>query len=165
MRLSRRGWNNVIIIGVVCFIAVIQLPELVKNRFASQDAPAASDAALTRLLPEGAKPVRMVLPEAELSRQSLGWQAVPALSVPAHTLIGHWQTLAGTPVSHDMMTKLKPQLTTPRTVEIWLADHEEPVRVTVYALPQFWLLNNWQGDWFALSVDEAYLFPPTSNQK
>lgn len=163
MRLSRRGWNNVIIIGVVCFIAVIQLPELVKSRFASQDAPVASGSALTRLLPEGAKPVRMVLPDTALSHQTLGWQAVPATSLPAHTLVAHWQTLAGTPVDDAMMAQLKPQLTTPRTVEIWLAAHEEPIRVTVYALPQFWLLSNWQGDWLALSVDEAYLFPPVAH--
>lgn len=163
MRLSRRGWNNVIIIGVVCFIAVIRLPELLQQRFATNQPEPMVASGLTRLLPEDTPMTRLSLPQVALRQSELGWLAEPPVSLPAATLAAHWQRLEGTPVNRDMMAQLQPTLQAPRTAEIWLASHEEPVRVTIYQLPQFWLLQNWQGEWLAVSVDEAYLFPRHMN--
>ncbi|UTV27893.1 hypothetical protein [Photobacterium atrarenae] len=156
VRLSRRGWNNVIIIAVVVFIAVIQFPELLRNR---QMQESATDPAVTSLLPATAVVTRLVLPAHELSQAKAGeWQSHPPVA-GAQQLITHWQTLSGTRVDEAVMAQLKPQLSAPRTAEIWLASVQEPVRVTYYQLPQFWLLRNWQGHWLAVTVDEAYLFP------
>ncbi|MEJ2764478.1 hypothetical protein VV869_11035 [Photobacterium sp. MCCC 1A19761] len=157
VRLSRRGWNNVIIIGVILFIAVIQFPDLLRNRQAANEA--AGTPALALLLPESAEINRLVLPAHELLREESGaWRSQPPLPDAAQ-VVAHWQALAGTPVEDALMAQLKPQLTAPRTAEIWLASAQEPIRVTCYQLPQFWLLRNWQGQWLAVTVDEAYLFP------
>ncbi|MBC7001874.1 hypothetical protein BIZ37_04845 [Photobacterium sp. BZF1] len=159
MRLSRRGWNNVIIIAVICFIAVVQLPELVKQRFGHEgETQAQSD--MTALLPTQAEIDQLHLPLTSVNREDGSWLAHPRVALPAEQLISHWQSLAGTAVSDEMVGKLKPTLPPPSSVEIWLAGREEPVRVTVYQQPQFWLLKNWQGEWLAISVEEAYLFPP-----
>ncbi|PSW11820.1 hypothetical protein C9J01_14960 [Photobacterium rosenbergii] len=159
MRLSRRGWNNVIIIAVICFIAVVQLPELVKHRF-GHEGETQVQPDMTALLPTQAEIDQLHLPLTSVNREDGSWQASPRVALPADQLISHWQSLAGTAVSNEMVGKLKPTLPPPSSVEIWLAGWEEPVRVTVYQQPQFWLLKNWQGEWLAISVEEAYLFPP-----
>lgn len=156
IKLSRRGWNNVIIVAVVIFIAMVQIPELMKAR---HDATPSSSPAVQPLLPEQSVISRLVLPRYELALQGSQWQATPAMEGSAQSLVEHWQSIAGTIVDEQMMAKLKPQLGAPRTVEVWLQSAQEPVRVTVYQLPQFWLLRSWQGAWLAVSVEESYLFP------
>ena len=164
MRLSRRGWNNVIIFAVIAFIAMIQLPEWVKNRATSSSSSAAdTSTALIRLLPLDAQPERVVFPQTTLTHSALGWQAAPLVALPAHTLLSHWLTLEGTLVSVDIMQQLTPQLSAPRHVEFELAGQQSTVSVTVYQLPQFWLLQNGQGEWLAVSVAEAYLFPSATH--
>lgn len=157
MKLSRRGWNNVIIVAVVIFIAMIQLPDLIKARLdpmSSSQSPA-----LQSLLPEQVTISRLVLPDHVLISQDDQWIAESGIKESPQAIVEHWQSIAGTLVDDEMMAQLKPQLGVPRTVEIWLQSAEEPVRVTVYQLPQFWLLRSWQGVWLAISVEESYLFP------
>ncbi|MEH6533517.1 MAG: hypothetical protein V7735_19525 [Photobacterium frigidiphilum] len=156
MRLSRRGWNNVIIVAVVIFIAMIQLPDLIKARLASSDE---ASPILHSLLPAKATISQLVLPHHQIMKKEGIWVSVPSINTEPQVWVDHWQSIAGTPVNDDMMVKLKSQLTSPRTVEIWLQSAEEPIRVTVYQQPQFWLLKSWQGSWIAISVEEAYLFP------
>ncbi|MGF1713506.1 hypothetical protein [Photobacterium chitinilyticum] len=160
IKLSRRGWNNVIIIAVVLFIAVIQFPDLIRERFATDDIHSSSNVQF--LLPEQAVVSRLVLPQHVFTPQDLqggSWTAEPQIEGAPQTFVEHWQSLAGTIVDDGMISQLKPQLSSPRTVEVWLQSADEPVRVTVYQLPQFWLLRSWQGTWLAISVDESYLFP------
>ncbi|MGF1874215.1 hypothetical protein L4D77_02645 [Photobacterium frigidiphilum] len=162
MRLSRRGWNNVIIVAVVIFIAMIQLPDLIKARLASSDEASPAEVAspiLHSLLPAKATISQLVLPHHQIMKKEGIWVSVPSINTEPQVWVDHWQSIAGTPVNDDMMVKLKSQLTSPRTVEIWLQAAEEPIRVTVYQQPQFWLLKSWQGSWIAISVEEAYLFP------
>ncbi|MFC1502930.1 hypothetical protein ACFL53_01060 [Pseudomonadota bacterium] len=162
MKLSRRGWNNVIIVAVIGFIAMVKLPELIKERLSSASSSSTTSSpspALQRLLPEQAVITQLVLPHYQLMLQGGQWVAEPSMQSNLPAVVNRWQTIAGTAVDKETMTQLKPQLTAPRTVEIWLMMTEEPVRVTVYQLPQFWLLQGWQGRWLAISVDDTYLFP------
>ncbi|WP_299017051.1 hypothetical protein [uncultured Photobacterium sp.] len=158
IKLSRRGWNNVIIIAVILFIALVQFPDLIRERLKPESTPV-SPSASQSLLPEQAVITRLYLPGHTLIQQGSLWIAEPATEKSPQIIVENWQSIAGTVVDEAMMTQLKPQLGTPRTVEIWLQSVEEPVRVTVYQLPQFWLLKGWQGVWLAISVDESYLFP------
>lgn len=157
IKLSRRGWNNVIIIAVVLFIAVIQFPDLIRARF-EPDGVAPSPA-MQSLLPEQAAVSRLVLPQNVLTLQGSQWVAEPQIEGAPQKIVEHWQAITGTVVDEVMIAQLKPQLSAPRTVEVWLQSAEEPIRVTVYQLPQFWLLRSWQGVWLAITVDESYLFP------
>ncbi|WP_198160135.1 hypothetical protein [Photobacterium sp. J15] len=158
IKLSRRGWNNVIIIAVILFIAVVQFPELIRQRQAPVE-QAESDTSLQSLLPEPAQITKLYLPHHTFTLQESLWVAEPAINVSPKVVVDNWQSISGTVVGDEMMAQLKSQLGTPRTVEIWLQSLEEPVRVTVYQLPQFWLLQSWQGAWLAISVEESYLFP------
>ncbi|WP_261857662.1 hypothetical protein [Photobacterium sanguinicancri] len=156
MKLSRRSWNNVIIFAVIIFIAVIQLPTLIKEKYGT----APSQSTLSALLPEQAVIEQLVLPDQHYVRLGADWRITGDEAViHDDSVIMHWATLAGTPVDDATMAKLKPQLTHPVSVEIWLQAYDEPVRVTVYQLPQFWLLKNWQSQWLAVSVEPTYLFP------
>ncbi|MGF1835284.1 hypothetical protein [Photobacterium sanguinicancri] len=156
MKLSRRSWNNVIIFAVIIFIAVIQLPTLIKEKYGT----APPQSTLSTLLPEQAVIDQLVLPEQRYVRLGADWRiAGDEAVIHDDSVIMHWATLAGTPVDDATMAKLKPQLTHPLSVEIWLQAYDEPVRVTVYQLPQFWLLKNWQSQWLAVSVEPTYLFP------
>ena len=107
MRLSRRGWNNVIIIAVICFIAVVQLPELVKQRFGHEGETQAQPD-MTALLPTQAEIDQLHLPLTSVNREDGSWLAHPRVALPADQLISHWQSLAGTAVSDEMVGKLKP---------------------------------------------------------
>ncbi|GAB3529115.1 hypothetical protein [Photobacterium alginatilyticum] len=157
IKLSRRGWNNVIIISVVLFIAAIQFPELIRARLEPEATQASPE--VQALLPEQAVISQLVLPQHVFTTQDGRWIVDPHIVQQPETVIEHWQSITGTLVDDDTMAQLKPQLNAPETVEVWLHSADEPVRVTVYQLPQFWLLKNWQGNWLAISVDESYLFP------
>ena len=54
---------------------------------------------------------------------------------------------------------LEVNLGTPRSIEVWYKEQEEPQRVTYYQTTNFWLFKNWQQEWVAVSVDKSYLFP------
>ncbi|WP_245823664.1 hypothetical protein [Photobacterium proteolyticum] len=157
IKLSRRGWNNVIIISVVLFIAAIQFPELIRARFEPEATQASPE--VQALLPEQAVISRLVLHQHVFTAEDGRWTAKPLVEGAPQTIVEHWQSITGTLVDDGTMAQLKPQLNAPETVEVWLHSADEPVRVTVYQLPQFWLLKNWQGNWLAISVDESYLFP------
>ncbi|WP_249199152.1 hypothetical protein [Photobacterium sp. GJ3] len=102
---------------------------------------------------------RLALPNVAFTQSAGQWQAEPVMNGDPAVLVSHWAELAGTQVDSGTFNQLSEQLTAPRSVEVWLADHEEPYRLTVYQLPQFWLLQNWQGDWLAVTVAPDYLFP------
>ncbi len=158
MRLSRRGWNNVMIIGALLFMAIVQLPELIKerNRQASVETPAG----LERLLPELLEIEKVVYPQRVIERLETGqWEVDSPLPYSADVLVDRWQNLLGTRIDDDTRQLLRPQLVNPLTVEVWFEGIEEPVRLTIYEMPQFWLMQNWQAQWIAVSVEKSYLFP------
>ncbi|PST92985.1 hypothetical protein C9I86_07070 [Photobacterium sp. NCIMB 13483] len=163
MRLTRRGWNNVIIIGVLVFIAVIQLPELIRTRLIIPTAPVSSSTVIP-LFAQNRIIQRLLLPAITFQHADTGWQSQPTVTFDIATLISRWQTLVGTKVSEHQLAALKSQLTTPRTIEVWLVGHSLPQRITAYQLPYFWLFNNGSGQWLAVTVDADFLFPPLSSK-
>ncbi|WP_408900595.1 hypothetical protein [Photobacterium piscicola] len=163
MRLTRRGWNNVIIIGVLVFIAVIQLPELIRTRLIIPTASVSSSTVIP-LFAQNRIIQRLLLPAITFQHADTGWQSQPTVTFDIATLISRWQTLVGTKVSEHQLAALKSQLTTPRTIEVWLVGHSLPQRITAYQLPYFWLFNNGSGQWLAVTVDADFLFPPLSSK-
>ncbi|WP_330961388.1 hypothetical protein [Photobacterium sp. 53610] len=162
MKLTRRGWNNLVIIGVLLFVAIIQLPELLRQRMIPEPSVTTQDTAgLVRLLPSESRIEKLVLPDVIFSQQAGVWQSEPAISDDPAVIVSHWSGIAGTKVDADTYARLSDKLTVPRSVEVWLTDQAEPYRLTVYQLPQFWLLQNWAGEWLAITVEPGYLFPAT----
>ena len=163
MRLTRRGWNNVIIIGVLAFIAVIQLPGLIRARLTTPIASVPSPAVIP-LFAQDRMIQRLLLPKMAFQHSVVGWKSNPSITLDIATFIARWQTLAGTEVSEQQLVSLKSQLNTPRTVEAWLVGYSQPQRITAYQLPHFWLFNNGAGQWLAVTVDADFLFPPLSSK-
>lgn len=155
MKLSRKGWNNTLIISIIVFIGVIQLPQVIRQHLSSSE----PDFALLYLLPESTPLNQIHFADFSLDKRSGIWISDQPLHVEADELLLRWTSLMGTPVDLDTMTLLRPQLPLPNTIEAWFDDVEEPARLTIYQMPQFWLMQNWQGEWLAVSVDKDYLFP------
>ncbi|KJG25503.1 hypothetical protein UB37_02880 [Photobacterium iliopiscarium] len=163
MRLTRRGWNNVIIIGVLAFIAVIQLPGLIRARLTTPVASVPSPAVIP-LFAQDRMIQRLLLPKMAFQHLVAGWESNPSITLDIATVVARWQALVGTEVSEQQLVSLKSQLKTPRTVEAWLVGYSQPQRITAYQLPHFWLFNNGAGQWLAVTVDADFLFPPLSSK-
>jgi hypothetical protein len=65
-------------------------------------------------------------------------------------------------VEYDLLTPdethLQMGLVDVLSVEVWFEKEEEPQRITVYQAPNFWMMQNWQGEWIAVSAEKSYLF-------
>lgn len=161
MQLTRRGWNNVIIIGVLAFIAVIQLPELLRAHLASTTTSVASSIVMPLFAPDRVIQ-RLLLPNISFQHSVTGWDSQPPMAFDIATFVARWQTLEGTKVTEQQLLALKGQLLAPHTIEAWFVGHSQPQRITAYQLSHFWLLNNGAGEWLAVTMASDFLFPPLS---
>ncbi|ENM3763559.1 hypothetical protein O1E19_002598 [Vibrio cholerae] len=157
MRVSpnrRRRWNNILILSVIAFIAVINLPTVIKSYLLPDPA-----SQFPSLLRTDATLQALHFPEFSLEKSREEWQSEPELSVDGQELVQRWHALTGTEVDEATYRALQPTLLNAQTIEVWYADREEPQRITFYQTPQFWLLKNWQDRWIAVSAEASYLFP------
>ncbi|WP_434357308.1 hypothetical protein NF212_15900 [Parasalinivibrio latis] len=157
MKLTRRTWNNILIIGITVFCMLILLPDLIKSRMAESE-PVAQQSELLRLFPLDSDIHQLNFPSFSLNNDA-GWKADKPLLTSGDELASRWLNLEGTEISGNNLSKLKPALRSPRSLEAWDRTREEPFRITYYQLPQFWVLQNGNSQWLAVSVDEGYLFP------
>ncbi|NOH80843.1 hypothetical protein F0231_13925 [Vibrio sp. RE86] len=159
MRVSptrRRRWNNILILGIIAFIGLLNLPTLIKTYLI--DEPVVISQHLYLLNPsEDLQALHFA--NWSLEKNQGRWRSSIPSSIPESELVQRWQKLVGTEVSQESFDSLRPQLGSPETIEAWYTDQEEPQRITLYQTPQFWLLNNWQDKWIAISVEPRYLMP------
>lgn len=157
MRVSpqrRRRWNNMLILAVILFIGIINLPSIIKSYLIE---PPASP--YPSLLNPQAQLEAIHFTRVSLQYRDGEWQARPPTEVEPQQLAERWQQLAGTPVDEQTYQSLQSKLGNPHTIEVWYRDQEEPQRITYYQAPQFWLFKNWQNEWIAVSAEAGYLFP------
>ncbi|MGL5429135.1 MAG: hypothetical protein ACRC9S_00015 [Vibrio sp.] len=157
MRVSpnrRRRWNNILILSVIGFIAILNLPTVIKTYLL----PATTSTFPTLLRP-GATLQALNFPQFSLEKSREEWSASRQLPIDSLQLVQRWQTLTGTEVDDATYRALQPSLPSAQTIEVWYADNQEPQRITFYQTPKFWLLKNWQDHWIAVSVEASYLFP------
>lgn len=147
----RRRWNNILILSVIAFIAVLNLPTILQNYFSS------GETEIPHLLNPNNEVNAMYFQAWSLEFNQGHWVATKALDVTPDEMIKRWRGLEGTVVDDDTFRALQPNLNIPQTIEVWYRDQEEPQRITYYKTPQFWLFKNWQDRWIAVSVDSAYL--------
>lgn len=139
MRVSpnrRRRWNNILILSVIAFIAVINLPTVIKSYLLPDPA-----SQFPSLLRTDATLQALHFPEFSLEKSREEWQSEPELSVDGQELVQRWHALTGTEVDEATYRALQPTLPNAQTIEVWYADREEPQRITFYQTPQFWLLK------------------------
>ncbi|MCG9555676.1 hypothetical protein L1D11_20820 [Vibrio sp. Isolate32] len=164
MRYRGRRWNNILMLSVIAFIGVLNLPTLIKAYLIEPEPEHQVSSSYPYLLNPEAKlqalhfaKWSLVLEDGQWSYQLKG--SAPTQSISAQERSQRWQQLVGTEVDLQTYTDLTSQLTTPHTIEVWYQDQEEPQRITYYQLPEFWLLKNWNDQWLAVSIEESYLFP------
>ncbi|MGY3685402.1 hypothetical protein ACXAAV_01475 [Vibrio coralliilyticus] len=161
MRVStsrRRRWNNIMILGIIAFIAILNLPTIIKT-YLIDDELVAEASPYPYLLNPSAELKALHFSDWSLEHLNGEWSLTKQSSLSPQELVERWAGLVGTEVDQDTFDGLKPQLTSPQTIEVWYRDQEEPQRITFYQTPQFWLLKNWQDQWIAVSVAPEYLLP------
>lgn len=153
MKLSRRGWNNVLIVSIMLFIVALNLPNILKSRMQPEPSP------FPYLLNPAQDIRQMDFAKWSLQREGSEWVATRTLTISPLELLQRWQSLVGTEVSESTFDQLRPGLPSAQTIEVWYLEQEEPQRITYYQTPQFWLMQNWQQQWIAVTVQADYLFP------
>lgn len=159
MRVSpsrRRRWNNILILGIIAFIALLNLPTLIKTYLIDEPV---IESPYPYLLNPNAELQALHFSSWSLEKNQGRWRSTIPTSIAEQELAQRWQSLVGTEVTQENFDSLKPQLTSPQSIEAWYLDQEEPQRITYYQTPQFWLLKNWQDKWIAISVQSEYLVP------
>ena len=159
MRVSpsrRRRWNNILILGIIAFIGLLNLPTLIKTYLIDEPVAVSSH---PYLLNPSADLQALHFSNWSLEKSQGEWRSSVVNAIPPQELAQRWQGLIGTEISQDNFDSLKPQLSQPQSIEVWYVDQEEPQRITYYQTPQFWLLKSWQDKWIAISVDTRYLMP------
>ncbi|MDG3086907.1 hypothetical protein P7F88_12725 [Vibrio hannami] len=155
MKLSRRGWNNVLILGIMIFMVALNLPNVFKA--AREDSEQIQEYPF--LINPQQSPLELHFSDWSLTNDGSDWISSKELTVSTPDLIQRWTNLVGTEVDDPTFQQLKSQLSSANTIEVWYQGVEEPQRVTYYETPNFWLMQNWQSKWIAVSVESEYLFP------
>ncbi len=159
MRVSvarRRRWNNILILGIIAFIAILNLPTVIKTYLID---PPVEQSTVPLLFNPNAQVEAIHFSDWSLQKVDGQWQSTQAIEIPAQELVSRWSALVGTEVDQATFDGLKDKLNAPQTIEVWYTELEEPQRITYYQLPQFWLLKNWQEQWIAVSVEPNFLLP------
>ena len=146
---SRRKYNNILMIAVLVFIGVLQAPQLIKTYLLEPEQQVDTVTGVQPLF-EGSNTIQKM--------HFADYDLAPDTSETDSQLIERWFTLQGTVLNEESVKVLKTKLPAPSTVEAWLEKQEEPQRITIYQAPNFWMMQNWQGEWIAVSGEEGYLF-------
>ena len=146
---SRRKYNNMLIIAVLVFIGVLQAPQLIKTYLLEPEQQVETVTGVQALF-EGKNAIQKM--------HFADYDVASDTSDQDTQFIKRWFTLEGTVLNSESVKVLKTKLPAPSTVEVWLADQEEPQRITIYQAPNFWMMQNWQGEWIAVSAEAGYLF-------
>ncbi|ANQ25187.1 hypothetical protein OTK59_05435 [Vibrio natriegens] len=157
MRISparRRRWNNILILGVIAFIVILNAPMWIKTYLLSEEVDP-----YPNLLRSDHQVSAIYYSGWEIELKNGEWQANIKVSIPSEELVARWQSLEGTELTEQQYETLKHQLKAPESIEVWYQDLDEPQRITFYRLSDFWLFKNWQDKWIAISVDDGYLLP------
>lgn len=160
MRVSparRRRWNNIMILLVILFIGVLNLPTIIKSYLIPEPS---QQETTTPFVFNPQKTVKTInFTHFSLQHQQGQWHSTAELPMSAGNLARRWLALQGTVVDDNTFTSLSPHLGNPATIEVWYNDQVEPQRITFYRTAKFWLFQNWQNKWVAISVAKDYIMP------
>jgi hypothetical protein len=149
-----RRWNNMLMLGVIVFIGVLNLPTIIKTYLIDDPKPIHP-----ALFDSSHQMVALYSSDWSLIYHDGQWRSTPQLMTEALELAQRWKNLVGTQISDNTYSTIKDKLSSANTIEVWYDGLEEPQRITYYQTPNFWLFKNGQQQWLAISVEEAYLFP------
>lgn len=129
MRLSRRGWNNVLIFSVLLIIFVFNF---------SQKLTLSPKVHQRSVIPESVTIVEIKTPDYQITRLGRSWQSQPDLGLSKqqlNTLVNNWQNLKLE--THDPVN----DKISPYTIQVYTADQDQPVIVQLYQYGEHYLLQ------------------------
>lgn len=154
MRLTRKAWNNVIIIAVLLMIFTLQFSHQWFN-------PSSAPARHLTILPPDAVVLSINLGDNKVERIGENWRIQPPRQLSSEQLAAwvlRWQQLALAPYPAEQGIPVSVQQL---SAQVWLAG--EPAAVTVYF---YWLdderilVRNSSGDLLTLASDHLALLLP-----
>ncbi len=118
-KLSRKGWNNVIIVVVLIVITLLhRLEQAQQENSAKRARP---------LLPESAVVLTWQGPSWQIERIGQGWRSAPDLGLGSAQLAARIEMWQGW-----LLPPGEPVRGTPVTLKIWIAGQSDPVEVGLY---------------------------------
>ncbi|SDH75202.1 hypothetical protein SAMN04488136_12763 [Vibrio xiamenensis] len=151
----RRRWNNILILCIIGFIGLINLPTLIKTYLIDQP----EQTETPRVLMANAELTALHFNHGVLERKDGQWRANFAIKDTPAAMAQRWQNLVGTRIDQTTFEQLEPSLEGPQTIEAWYRNQDEPQRVTIYYSPKFWLMKNGMNAWVAVTAQPSDLFP------
>ncbi|MGR5166990.1 hypothetical protein ACPV5L_07215 [Vibrio astriarenae] len=161
----QRRWNNILILGIIAFMVLMNAPKLIQTYLIGEAEPETIEpievaSSLPKLLDPNHKVEALYFNGAEFKWKDSQWTSnLNIKDVPVSELIIRWQALEGTLLEENVFTAIRSNLGSPETIEVWYQDVEEPHRITFYRSDEFWVFQNWQQQWIAISFDVDYLIP------
>ena len=129
MRLSRRGWNNVLIFGVLLIIFLFNF---------SQKLTLSPKVHQRSVIDNELTIVEIKTPDFKISRFGRSWQSQPDLGLSEQQLmllVNNWQNL-------KLDTQLPPSnVVAPYTIQVYIADQAQPIIVQLYQHGENYLLQ------------------------
>ncbi|GAA4494112.1 hypothetical protein [Pseudaeromonas paramecii] len=139
-RLTKKGWNNVIILVVLVMIVVLRLSD---ERLTGTDPVPVTDG----LLPTGAVVLTWAAPAWRIERLGQSWRAVPDLGLDGaglEAVLNQWLSWQLPPAEMAVRGASQP-------LTVWLAGVAEPVSLQLYQDQGQYAVVNWRGQLLSLS--------------
>ncbi|RFS20311.1 hypothetical protein DYE42_20895 [Aeromonas dhakensis] len=118
-KLSRRGWNNVIIVVVLIVITLLHRLEIAQQENSAKRA--------RPLLPESAVVLTWQGPSWQIERIGQGWRSGPDLGLDSTQLAAHIEVWQGWLLPPGEAVRGNPV-----TLKIWVAGQSDPIEVGLY---------------------------------
>ncbi|WP_432455391.1 MULTISPECIES: hypothetical protein [unclassified Agarivorans] len=151
MKMSRRGWNNIIIFAVAAMILVFKYVEI-NDKSVSVEASAAQ-----QLLPVGATILRIELPDLLIERLGTEWRSKPVIDHPI-AVVDAWLHVQLEPWPNAVGGAARSHI-----IQVYLANLASPLQLTLFELGDQRMITNWQGQLFQLDqASYSALFPHLS---
>ncbi|WP_108652505.1 hypothetical protein [Dongshaea marina] len=146
VRLTRKGWNNVLIFAVMAIILLFQLAD----RRIQRNAPAEQ---ILSLLPKDAVILTWKGPDYSIERIGNSWRVQPALKISSLQIssrLDYWL--------HQQWPK-SPNQQFPEqgeVIRVWLAGHDQPLLLTLSRFQGDYYVRNWLGVWLQVTSEDYW---------
>ncbi|MGY5451318.1 hypothetical protein ACVFI8_10305 [Agarivorans sp. MS3-6] len=151
MKMSRRGWNNIIIFAVASMILIFKYVELNDQQMGSEQV------ADGLLLPQGATILRLELPTLVIERMGTQWRSEPpvdrsiaVIDAWLHASLVPWPNAVGGAASSQV-------------IQVYLANSAAPLELTLFELAEQRFITNWQGQLLSVDPDSYQALFPTAS--
>jgi len=143
MRLSKKGFNNLLIFGILLIIFIFNFKQLLQEPHKTKQ---------STVIPKAFTILEIQTPDYTLTRVGRNWQRKPSMGISndtLHQIVNNWQTVA-----LDTLTEQSFPLSD-FTLRFFVAEQKEPILIQLHQL---------QNDHYVLQVNENLYFSLPSNQ-